>query len=135
LFKTQKQYRRTTIYITHRLGSIEQSDKIIVLGNGKVIEQGNFQELIKKKAHFFDLICAQSSPETGIVVKGPIEDLSIESDSDATDSKEYLSEDSPQTEEFISMTMKEISVLTLFTRILRLSSFDWPFFVVGILGI
>jgi ABC-type multidrug transport system fused ATPase/permease subunit len=37
---------RTSVVIAHRLATIRNSDKIIVLENGKVIEQGTHTELI-----------------------------------------------------------------------------------------
>ena len=43
---------RTTIVIAHRLSTIEKCDKIFVLENGKVIEEGGFDEL-KNKGGFF----------------------------------------------------------------------------------
>lgn len=42
----------TTIVVAHRLSTIKAMDKIVVLGNGKVLEQGNFSELLAKKGAF-----------------------------------------------------------------------------------
>jgi len=36
---------RTTIVIAHRMSTIEKCDKIFVLENGKVIEEGTFNAL------------------------------------------------------------------------------------------
>lgn len=40
---------KTTIVIAHRLSTIMQMDRIIVMGDGKIIEQGSHTELISKK--------------------------------------------------------------------------------------
>ena len=40
---------RTTVVIAHRLSTIKQSDSIIVLDDGKVVENGNHTSLLKKK--------------------------------------------------------------------------------------
>ena len=46
---------RTTIVISHRISTIRNADKIIVLGNGSIIEQGSHEELISLKRSYFDL--------------------------------------------------------------------------------
>nr|MDD3719956.1 ABC transporter ATP-binding protein [Candidatus Gracilibacteria bacterium] len=46
---------RTTIIIAHRLTTIKKVDRIFVLENGKIIETGNYDELIKSKGKFFEL--------------------------------------------------------------------------------
>lgn len=40
---------RTTIVIAHRLSTIEKMDRIIVLEAGRIVEEGNHKELLKKK--------------------------------------------------------------------------------------
>ena len=48
-------HRRTTVVIAHRLTTIRNADKIVVLSKGAVAEQGTHDELIEKKAAYFDL--------------------------------------------------------------------------------
>jgi ABC-type multidrug transport system fused ATPase/permease subunit len=45
----------TAIVIAHRLTTIKAMDKIIVIENGQLVEQGNFDELYKKQGRFFEL--------------------------------------------------------------------------------
>lgn len=45
----------TAIVIAHRLTTIKEMDKIIVLENGKIVESGSFDELFEKKGRFFTL--------------------------------------------------------------------------------
>ena len=46
---------RTTITIAHRLTTIEDSDRIYVLDDGKIIEIGNHDQLIAKQGQYYKL--------------------------------------------------------------------------------
>ena len=46
---------RTSIIIAHRLSTIKKADNILVMKNGKVIEKGSHNELIKLNGHYLDL--------------------------------------------------------------------------------
>lgn len=43
---------KTTIFITHRLGSVMMADRIIVMKNGKIIEQGTHDALINHESDY-----------------------------------------------------------------------------------
>ncbi|MDD3145358.1 MAG: ABC transporter ATP-binding protein [Candidatus Gracilibacteria bacterium] len=46
---------RTSIVIAHRLSTIQNSDNIFVLEKGKIVEEGNYQNLIGSKGKFYNL--------------------------------------------------------------------------------
>ena len=46
---------RTVFVIAHRLSTVQNSDKIIVLDRGHIIEQGNHEELISQKGTYYQL--------------------------------------------------------------------------------
>jgi len=46
---------RTTFVIAHRLSTIKNADVIMVIEQGKIIEQGNHQELLKLKGRYYQL--------------------------------------------------------------------------------
>ncbi|MBU0996854.1 MAG: ABC transporter ATP-binding protein/permease [Firmicutes bacterium] len=45
----------TMIIVAHRLSTIQHANKIIVMQKGKIIEEGNHQELLKHKGHYYQL--------------------------------------------------------------------------------
>ena len=50
----------TLIIATHRISSAKKCDKILVLENGKVIEYGTHNKLVKNKGYYFDTVIKQS---------------------------------------------------------------------------
>lgn len=57
---------KTTIMIAHRLSTIRDVDRIIVLSNGRIVESGNHNELIKNGNVYRELYLAQSSSNNEI---------------------------------------------------------------------
>ena len=54
----------TMLVVAHRLSTIQHADNIIVLQDGKVIEQGNHQDLLKNKGYYYKLYELQFSNRT-----------------------------------------------------------------------
>ena len=50
---------KTTLIIAHRLSTVMNADKIIVIENGQVVEQGNHSDLIDKKSVYYALYNSQ----------------------------------------------------------------------------
>ena len=54
---------RTTIVIAHRLSTIKTADNIVVMSEGRIIEQGSHDELLEKKSAYHSLVEAQRIAE------------------------------------------------------------------------
>lgn len=50
---------KTSLVVAHRLSTIQNSDLIVVLKDGVMIEQGNFEELMSKQGFFYNLYNSQ----------------------------------------------------------------------------
>jgi ATP-binding cassette subfamily B protein len=54
---------RTSFIIAHRLSTIKNSDRIVVLEDGKIIEMGNHNELLRQRGHYYNLYTKQFRSE------------------------------------------------------------------------
>jgi ATP-binding cassette, subfamily B (MDR/TAP), member 1 len=50
---------RTTIVIAHRLSTIKTADNIVVMQQGRIVEQGTHDDLLERKGAYFNLVAAQ----------------------------------------------------------------------------
>ena len=49
----------TSIVIAHRLKTVREADRIFVVDQGRVVEQGGHAELIERRGVYFNLVQAQ----------------------------------------------------------------------------
>jgi ATP-binding cassette subfamily B protein len=52
---------KTTIIVTHRASAAKNANKIIILDEGKIVQQGTHQELVKEEGFYKDLFIKQLS--------------------------------------------------------------------------
>lgn len=58
---------RTTVTIAHRLTTIQNADRILVLSGGKIAEEGSHQELLEKRGNYYQLyMSVQGQQESGL---------------------------------------------------------------------
>lgn len=50
---------KTSFIIAHRLSTIQNSDQILVINDGEIIERGSHQELLDMKGFYYDLYMSQ----------------------------------------------------------------------------
>lgn len=58
-------HKQTVIAIAHRLSTLKNMDRILVLHKGEIVEEGTFEELIKKGGKFAKLYFAQQKKRGG----------------------------------------------------------------------
>ncbi len=54
---------RTTIVVAHRLSTIRNANKIIVLNAGRVMEEGNHNTLMENQGPYYNLVHGQLGAE------------------------------------------------------------------------
>lgn len=54
-------HNRTSLIIAHRLSTIQDSDVIVVMDKGRIVEKGNHHELLELKGKYYDLYMTQFS--------------------------------------------------------------------------
>ena len=52
--------KRMILYVSHRLSSCKESDMILVMNKGELVEVGNHQKLINQKKEYYRLWSTQS---------------------------------------------------------------------------
>lgn len=55
---------RTSIMIAHRLSTVRDADMILVVRNGKIVEQGTHPELLNMRGYYYELYSKQYEEET-----------------------------------------------------------------------
>jgi ATP-binding cassette subfamily B protein len=56
---TRLLHGRTSFVIAHRLSTIRDADTILVMNEGRIVEQGNHEELLARKGFYFELYNSQ----------------------------------------------------------------------------
>ena len=56
----------TTIVVAHRLSTIKNADKIIVMGKGKILQEGTHTELYEKEGAYHELVKSQMAADNQV---------------------------------------------------------------------
>ncbi len=88
---------RTTIIVAHRLSTIRNADKIIVIHDGQVVEQGGHSELMLLGGHYHALVTAQMG--------------NVERDGEMTESSLVVNDDNDEDANEIELIPQEVTLL------------------------
>jgi ATP-binding cassette subfamily B (MDR/TAP) protein 1 len=88
---------RTTLVIAHRLATVRKADNIVVLKNGKVVQQGSHDELMKDEGGaYFGLVTAQ---QLSVEAETSAEKPELSSNSEGIKEKESMATITTETAE------------------------------------
>ncbi|TVR70517.1 MAG: ABC transporter ATP-binding protein [Sphaerobacteraceae bacterium] len=114
---------RTTLTIAHRLSSVINADRILVLQQGEIVEEGTHPQLLRKNGVYAELIATQREAETEDVVEGQI--LDQRRDPDEVDTAAKTGGETAQSSPEPAIQPANIPVPTLFWRLLKMVR-PWP---------
>ncbi len=66
---------RTTVVVSHQLGAVQGADQIVLLDNGRVVEQGTHRELLAARSRYWDLHSVQVGRLAPVALDGRITTL------------------------------------------------------------
>lgn len=58
--------KRTSFIVAHRLSTIRNANRILVINDGEILEEGTHEELIKNRGHYYELYTSQFIEEAGM---------------------------------------------------------------------
>jgi ATP-binding cassette subfamily B protein len=76
---------RTSFVIAHRLSTIRRADRILVIEDGQITEQGTHAELIQARGHYYSLYTQQFRQEKDEERRRKLELLSAAEQSDTAE--------------------------------------------------
>ncbi|KAG9292637.1 hypothetical protein G9A89_007009 [Geosiphon pyriformis] len=134
---------RTTIVVAHRLSTIKDADKIVVMAKGEIVEIGKHEELIARQGLYYSLVKAQE-------LKTKDQEAGKQDDEDSADEEEGEVKISIG-RQVTRMTTKGSSIKSILDvhtqeeedfskmktpwgRVIRLSRPEYPLIAIGLFG-
>jgi ATP-binding cassette subfamily B (MDR/TAP) protein 1 len=125
---------RTTIVIAHRLSTIRRADKIIVLRQGKLIEQGTHDELLADETGVYHgLVTAQNLAVEAAEEDG-VEEQNLKEIATADTDKSQVLERASQTSTD-EPAYKPVGLFNSFGRLLFEQRHHWGLYTIAVIGI
>nr|QOE83899.1 ATP binding cassette transporter subtype B2 [Diabrotica virgifera] len=121
----------TTIIVAHRLSTIRGANKIIVLLEGTVVEQGTHDELISLTGEYFKLVTAQVASSNQIELSN--DETETKGNNEAYEEYNDDDDDISDDEKNEIDDFKNGKKITLFS-IMKLNAPEWPYILIAGVG-
>ncbi|KNC98873.1 uncharacterized protein SPPG_05840 [Spizellomyces punctatus DAOM BR117] len=140
--------QRTTVVVAHRLATVKNADNIMVMSNGKIVEQGTHNELMRRQGAYYDLVQAQSFSASGLNDDGDLsinkilhtfeasastDEITVVKEPDETDCK-ILEVDKEANQPGLGNKIGRIGTSKLMRRVARMSSPETKWIIIGLLA-
>ena len=133
LKKSSASSGRTTIIIAHRLATVKDADRILVMKDGVVVEEGHHESLVKADGIYAELIRAQQF-EKKMDSSTTSSSIMSSSKSIPTDQLKEVVQDSQTPTALKDDNTPQKSVTELIKRCLALSRPELPFIILGLIS-
>jgi ATP-binding cassette subfamily B (MDR/TAP) protein 1 len=133
LHRSSASANRTTIIIAHRLATVRDADRIIVMKDGSVEEDGRHQDLLKLNGIYAELIRAQQFEKGQPSVASSIQSAASSLHKEHGHSPS-TSDEAPQSTSALQNDAPKMSAVALIGRSLALSRRETPAIIVGLVS-
>ncbi|KAF3588559.1 hypothetical protein F2Q69_00028106 [Brassica cretica] len=130
--------KRTTLVVAHRLSTIRNVDKIVVLRNGQVVETGSHSDLLSRGGDYASLVNVQETEPQ----ENPRSIMSETGKSQAGSSSSRRASSSRRTSSFREVQEKtdkdsngeDLSSSSTIWELIKLNAPEWPYALLGSIG-
>ncbi|CAA7018722.1 unnamed protein product [Microthlaspi erraticum] len=127
--------QRTTIVVAHRLTTIRNVDKIVVLRNGQVMETGSHSELISRGGDYANLVnCQETEPQENprSIMAETCKSSNSRRVSSSRRTSSFREEQEIRTED--DSNEEGVSSSSMIWELIKLNAPEWPYALLGSIG-